>query len=194
MSHDLSLPTSPIAGALPEIRRRVEDSLSKLVTVSESETIVGSTIRFLRHVSAEWDATMKRYVPLDVARTEWETTTILVASADEIVDRIIRGGGELIEWIADVRLTLFLAPDEQLLLLVRGLEKYHAKTRSLANKAFRDSARAGLATGQAGSSETPGLCSRIDKAEVEAELLKAQLSQYLLIVQGEILSCIVESG
>lgn len=185
MTHDLTLPSSPIAGALPEITRRVEDSLSKLVTVPESDTIVGGTIRVLRNVSAEWDATAKRYVPLDDTRTEWETTTILVASADEVVDRILRGNGELVEWIADVRLTLFLAPDEQLLLLVRGLEKYHSKSRSIANKAFRDSVRACLATGRAPSTRaTDGLRTRVEKEEVEAELLKAQLSQNLLVVQG----------
>lgn len=185
MTHDLSLPSSPIAGAMSEIRKRVEDSLSKLVPVPESETIVGGTIRFLRHISAEWDASAKRFVPLDNPRTEWETTTILVASADEVVDRILRGNGELVEWVADVRLTLFLAPDEQLLLLVRGLEKYHSKTRSIANKAFRDSARAGLATGRASSAEVnQGFRTRVEKEEVEAELLKAQLSQYLLVVQG----------
>lgn len=186
MAHDLMLPTSPIAGAMPEIRKRVEDSLSKLVAVPESETIVGGTIRFLRHVSAEWNASEKRFVPLDIPKTEWETTTILVAGADEVVDRILRGNNELVEWIADIRLTLFLAPDEQLLLLVRGLEKYHSKTRSIANKAFRDSARAGLATGRTGSAETStGSRTRVEKEEVETELLKAQLSQYLLVVQGE---------
>lgn len=184
MAHDLMLPSSPIAGAMPEIRKRVEDSLSKLVTVPESQTVVGGTIRFLRHVSAEWDASAKRFAPLDNPRTEWESTTILVASADDVVDRIVRGNGELVKWIADIRLALFLAPDEQLLLLVRGMEKYHSKTRSIANKAFRDSARAGLATGRASSTEASTSRSRVEKEEVEAELLKAQLSQYLLVVQG----------
>lgn len=182
MAHDLTMASSPIAGAMPEIRRRVEDSLSKIVTIPESETVVGGTIRFLRHVTADWDASAKRFVPLDTMRKEWETTTILVASADEIVDRVIRGNGELEEWIADVRLTLFLAPEEQLLLLVRGLEKYHSKTRSEANKAFRDSARAGLANGRTRS--TAAHKTRVEKDEVESELLKAQLSQSLLVVQG----------
>lgn len=181
------LPSSPIAGAMPEIRKRVEDSLSRLVTVPETDTIVGGTIRFLRHVSAEWSASEKRFVPLDNPRTEWETTTILVASADEVVDRILLGDGELAEWIADVRLTLFLAPDEQLLLLVRGLEKYHSKTRSIVNKAFRDSARAGLSTGRASSTEaSTTFRTRVEKEQVEAELLQAQLSQYLRVVQGAV--------
>lgn len=185
LAHDLSLPSAPIAGALPEIKTRLEASNSTIHTMSEMDTVVGATVRFLRHIRAEWDTNTKRYIPLDKERTEWDPTVVLVCSADDVIDLVAEGGEALIEWLADLRLTLRLKKEDQVILLVRGLDKYHAKTKSLADRAFRDAARAGLSGGQSGPSSILATHGRVDKSVVEAELLRAQLVEMVFVVQGE---------
>ncbi|KAL1407069.1 hypothetical protein Q8F55_006482 [Vanrija albida] len=185
LAHDLSLPSAPIAGALPEIEARLAASNSAIHTLSQTETVVGATIRFLRHVRAEWDKDTKRYIPLDQERTEWDPTVVLVCSADDVVDFVAEGDNALIEWLADLRLTLRLKKEDQVILLVRGLDKYHAKTKSLAERAFRDAARAGLSGDQSGPSSILATHGRVDKSVVEAELLRAQLEEMVFVVQVE---------
>lgn len=184
LSHDLSLPSAPIAGAIPELRRRIEESLSSIHVAEEEDTVVEGTIRFLRRVTAEWDAVAKIYVPIEVERKEWEPTTVLVASGEAIVDRVAQGGDALTDWLSDVQLTLDMKTHEQLMLVVRGLEKYHSKTKSIANRAFRETARAGLAGEGVAGVPTSVLSARVDKDQVEAELLRAQVVQRVFVVHG----------
>lgn len=185
MAHDLSLPTSPIAGALPELRARLDESKSSLHFLSEDDTIVNGSIQFRRQVRATWNPVIKRYVPLDEARQEWEKTTVLVASADDIVDRVSHGDDALITWLADVRLTLGMSLNDHLLLLVRGMDKYHSRTQSIINRNFRETARAGLSGEQVAAAKSSSVTGRLDKAEVEEELLRAQVVQRIFVVQGE---------
>jgi len=189
MAHDLSLPSSPLAGALPEIKRRVEDSKSSIHFLSEEDTIVNGSIQFRRHVRADWNPVLKRYVPLEKERLEWETTTVLFVAADDIVDRVAQGGDALIEWIADVRLTLHVPLSQQLLLLIRGMNKYHAKTQSIVNRNFRETARAGLAGENVPALSAATVTGRVDRAQVEAELLRAQVVQRVFVVHGELWLC-----
>lgn len=191
MAYDLSLPSSPIAGALPEIKQRVADSHSSIHFLTPDETVVQGTIRFLRHVRAEWNPQKKQYIPLDKERQEWDSATVLVASVDAIVDHIAEGGDALIEWLSDVRLTLSLKPSDQILLLVRGLDKYHSKTRSIHNRNFREAARAGMSAAEFGGAAVSG---RIEKEDIEMELLRAQVVQRVFIVQGGFLGVDVADG
>lgn len=185
MSHDLSLPSSPIAGAMPELQRRVDASASSIIFVPEEDTVVEGTIRFLRRVRAEWDASVKQFIPLEEERDEWEPTTVLVATADAIVDRVSQGEDALVDWMSDMRLTLNIQESAQLILVVKGMDKYHGKTKSLANRAFRDTARAGLAGARvAATTSASTMMARVDKEQVEAELLRAQVMLRLFVVHG----------
>lgn len=148
---------------------------------------MAGVLRFRRHVRAEWDSTNKRYVPLDQERLEWDPTVVLVASADDVVDRVAQGGDTLSEWLSDVRLTLSLSSDCQILLLVRGLEKYHSKTQSIANRSFREAARSGLAGDGTSSAASPSsaVAGRVDKETVETALLRAQVVRRVFVVHGK---------
>lgn len=184
MAHDLKLPSSPIAGAMPEINARLETNNSKTVFLSEAETTVNSTIRFRRRVTSQWNEVEKRFLPLDQERFEWEPTLVIVTSVDSIVDQIAEEDEMFIRWLKDVRLTMGIT-DEQVLLLVRGMGKYHTKSVAVVNKSYRESAAAGLMGAQGRKSSGPKDNSkRVTKDMVESELLRAQVMERIFVVLG----------
>lgn len=121
-------------------------------------------------------------MPLDEERLEWESTTVLVASADDIVDRIVQDS--LIQWLADIRLVLNLAPEAQLMLVVIGLSKYHRDTVSIVNRNFRDMARAAASGSQASGSVVMTVAGRAERDLVENMLLHAQVVERVFIIHG----------
>lgn len=184
LSHDLSLPSSPIAGALPEIRARLTDNLSELLFLDELDSPVPGTIKFRRHLKAKWDGRAKRFVPLDQPTWVWEGTVLIVVPAAEVVDKIAHGDGILGTWLADNRLTLGLSEGDQVIVIVKGLQKYYAKTKTLANREFTAAARAGIDGLQGGGSAAAALSSRPAKEVIERELVKLQVEQGRFLVHG----------
>ena len=133
ISSDLDTATSPLAAALPEIRARLRDNTSQLIV---HDSPVSNLIRFKRHVQARYDPWAKKWIPLDSAFWEWESTCVIVAMAEEIVDYATTG--RLSDWVADIQLQL--GPG-QLILLVKDLKRYNDKTRVLANREFAAAVR-----------------------------------------------------
>ncbi|WVQ93747.1 hypothetical protein IAU59_000824 [Kwoniella sp. CBS 9459] len=189
LSADLSHPTSPIAGALPEIKTRITDSHSELHFLPEAESPISGVIRFKRHLKARWDATKKHFIPLDEPKWVWEPSILMIINAEEIVDRIadISGDDKLSNFIADVRLTLGLKSTDQMMVMIKGLNKYYSKTKSLANKEFTAAARAGLAgsAGANGRTSAAVINSRPDKETIEMELVKLQVKERCFLVHVE---------
>ncbi|EIW68055.1 hypothetical protein TREMEDRAFT_15378, partial [Tremella mesenterica DSM 1558] len=195
LSSDLALPTSPIAGALPEIRARLTENNSALHTLSEENSPAPGIVRFKRHVTSSYDHTAKRFVPLDIPRWEWETTTLIIVTAETIVDRLpplpstqgtaeIMTGDSLVDWISDMRLCLGMDMTHQLFLVIKDLWKYCAKTKTLANREFTAAARAGLEGGSRDGSGPGDWKGRPSKERIEMELLKLQLSQKCFVVHA----------
>ncbi|RSH81501.1 hypothetical protein EHS25_006858 [Saitozyma podzolica] len=182
LSWDLESPSSPIAGALPEIRTRVSDNFSQIHFMHEEASPVPGVIRFKRHVQARWDPGVKRWLPLDVTRWEWENTVVMIVTAEEIVDKIAAGGGLLSGWASDVRLALGLAASDHIIVMIKGLQKYYAKTKSLANREFTAAARAGL-DGAGSAHLAPG--ARVPKDTIERELVKLQVGEGCFLVHVE---------
>ena len=139
-------------------------------------------IRFNRNVKAKWSGITKQFVPLDQPRWEWEKTIVLLAAAEEVIDRITQDSEPLSSWISDLRLIANLSVETQVILLIKGLEKYYSKTKTLANREFTAAARAGLA----GASATAATSStmRVDKETVEMALLELQVQETVFIVRG----------
>ena len=133
LSDDLDCVSSPIAAALPEIRARLLDNHSELVTFSSATP---GLIRFKRHVQARYDEASKRWVALEQDVWEWETTVVIVSTAEEIVDHALTD--RLSDWIGDLRLQL---GNGQMILLIKDLGKYHAKSKTLANREFAAAVR-----------------------------------------------------
>ncbi|RXK37718.1 hypothetical protein M231_04967 [Tremella mesenterica] len=196
LSSDLALPTSPIAGALPEIRARLTENNSALHTLSEENSPAPGIVRFKRHVTSSYDHTAKRFVPLDIPRWEWETTTLIIVTAETIVDRLpplssmqgtaeILTGDSLVDWISDMRLCLGMDMTHQLFLVIKDLWKYCAKTKTLANREFTAAARAGLEGGSRDGNGPGDWKGRPSKERIEMELLKLQLSQKCFVVHVE---------
>lgn len=184
MAYDLSLPSSPIAGAMPEVKLRLDDSLSTLHFLTQDETVAEGTIRFLRRVKAVWNPEEKHFTPLAEERIEWEPTLVVVTSVDGIVDRIAESDDMFMQWLSDIRLAVATTPKEQVFLLVRGLAKYHSKSVSLVNQNYRDKVSARLHEG-AMSTEGDRTSRRVTKEMVEAELLRAQVEKHVHVVLGE---------
>ncbi|BEI87675.1 uncharacterized protein CcaverHIS019_0103930 [Cutaneotrichosporon cavernicola] len=181
LAYDLSLPSSPIAGAMPEVKMRLEDNQSSLHYLTEEETVANGTMRFLRRVKAKWDPVAKRFIPLDAERLEWEPTLVVVTTVDGIVDRLAQNEDMFLEWLSDIRLAVANRADEQVFLLVRGLAKYHSKTVSIANRAYRDNVNAALHDGDARLAR-PEISRRVTKDMVEMQLLRAQIEQRIFVV------------
>lgn len=181
LAYDLSLPSSPIAGAMPEVKMRLEGNQSSLHYMAEEETVAGGTVRFLRRVKAEWDPVAKRFNPLDAERLEWEPTLVVVTSVDRIVDRLAQNEDMFLEWLSDIRLAVANAPDEQVFLLVRGLAKYHSKTVSIVNRTYRDNVSAALHDGDARPARAD-TSRRVTKDMVETQLLRAQIEEHVFVV------------
>jgi crossover junction endonuclease EME1 len=147
----------------------------------EEASPVPGVIRFKRHVQARWDSAVKRWLPLDVTRWEWENTVLVIVTAEEIVDKIAADGGLLSGWASDVRLALGLAASDHIIVMVKGLQKYYAKTKSLANREFTAAARAGL-DGAGSTHLAPG--ARVPKETIERELVKLQVGEGCFLVHG----------
>ncbi|CAK9779691.1 hypothetical protein CC85DRAFT_296353 [Cutaneotrichosporon oleaginosum] len=184
LAYDLSLPSSPIAGALPEVKFRFEDNRSSLHYMTEEETVAPGTIRFLRRVKAVWDATTKRFTPLDAERLEWEPTLVMVTSVDGIVDRLAESEDMFMEWLSDIRLAVANRPNEQVFLLVKGLAKYHSKTASIVNRTHRENVSAALHDTNARPAR-PAVGRRVTKDMVDKSLLRAQVEQHVFVVLVE---------
>ncbi|KIY35389.1 crossover junction endonuclease EME1 [Cryptococcus gattii E566] len=195
LSADMSLPSSPIAGALPEIRNRIQDCQSALHFLPESDSPIPGVIRFKRYLQARWDPESKRFVPLDDPRWVWEKTVLVIITAEELVDKIAEGGEEkdlLAQWVSDVRLLLGLTMSDQMVLMIKGLQRYYSKSRALANKDYMNAARAGLEGGSVGSgggSSTAITTARINgrptRDRIEAEMVRLQVAEYCFLVHVE---------
>ncbi|OCF45159.1 hypothetical protein I317_00961 [Kwoniella heveanensis CBS 569] len=196
LSADLAHPTSPIAGALPEIKTRITDNHSELHFLPEDQSPINGVIRFKRHLKARWDSTKKQFIPLDQEKWIWEPSILMIINAEEIVDRIANASdstsddeSSLSTFIADVRLTLGLKVTDQMMVMIKGLNKYYSKTKSLANKEFTAAARAGLTGARSGNGRTgPGatvMSSRPDKETIEMELVKLQVEERCFLVHVE---------
>ncbi|ORY34205.1 hypothetical protein BCR39DRAFT_516748 [Naematelia encephala] len=188
LSHDLSLPTSPIAGALPELTTRLTDNLSSLQFLSAEDSHVPGLIKLKRHVKARWDSVGRRYIPLDDPVWEWEPVIMVVVAAEEVVDKIAHDAEAMLPaWIRDIRLTLGLKPSDLVVVLVRGLGKYYAKTKALENREFTAAARAGIdgaVTARVADSQ-PTINVRPSKATIEQCLVELQIAEEVHIVHVE---------
>jgi len=184
MSADMALPTSPIAGALPEIRARFTESLSEVSFMSEDDSPIPGTIRIKRQVKARWDPSLKRFAPLTEPYWEWDSTILLVIDAEEVVDKMLHGQDMLLDWIRDARLLLGLESSVQIVVIVKGLGRYQAKTKTLANREFTAMARAGLSTTSSTSNATAATTTRLDKDLIERNLIELQVQEGVFIVHG----------
>lgn len=201
LSADMSLPSSPIAGALPEIRNRIQDCQSALHFLPESDSPIPGVIRFKRYLQARWDPESKRFVPLDDPRWVWEKTVLVIITAEGLVDKIAEGGEEwegqgggekdvLARWVSDVRLLLGLTMSDQVVLVIKGLQKYYLKSRALANKDYINAARAGLEGGSgSGPGSTATKTARINgrptRDRIEAEMVRLQVAEHCFLVHVE---------
>lgn len=181
LSPDLQAPSSPIAGALPEIRLRIEGNESALHPLSEADSYLSGLIRFKRHHKARYDSALRRWVPLAHDKWEWEPTVLLVVTADEIIDLVATD--ELVNWAADARLTLGMRQTDQMLVMIKGLQKYYNKSKAIANREFTAAARAGLGERDPVRRAT---AVRPEKETVERELVKLQVAQRCFLVHGEL--------
>lgn len=192
----MSLPTSPIAGALPELRNRIQDCQSALHFLPEPDSPIPGVIRFKRHLQARWDPESKRFVPLDDPRWVWEKTVLVLITAEELVDKIADAdvGADvdvLAQWASDVRLLLGLAMSDQVVLMIKGLQKYYSKSRSLANKDYINAARADLDGGSATATTTTAAVNgryappRPTRDQIEAEMVRLQVAEHFFLVHVE---------
>lgn len=179
---DLETTSSPIAAALPEIRARLEADQSKLNVLSESECTLDGTIRFKRHVKGIYDGKQKKWISVEKPYWQWEPTVLFVVQADEIVDLIATKTDGLVEWASDARLTLGLGKSEQIIVLIKGLYKYYAKSKTIMDREFAAEARAAL-----GDSNPirRGAEKRLDKDRIEGELVRMQVAERIFIVHGQ---------
>ncbi|KAK6905307.1 hypothetical protein I203_106130 [Kwoniella mangroviensis CBS 8507] len=197
LSSDLSKPTSPIAGALPEITKRITDNYSEIKFLDEEESTINGLIKFKRHLKARWDTEKKQFIPLDQPVWIWEGIYVLVINAEEIVDKIASAFespdeeerlDELKLWVSDIKLTLSLTINDQLIIMIKGLQKYYSKMKSLANKEFTAAARAGLnGTTSANRNQGGRNSGRIgpDKEIIEMALVRLQVKQRCFLVHVE---------
>lgn len=183
---DLATTSSPIAAALPEIRGYLEENLSQMITMEDRECTLDGTIRFKRHIKAKYIGKEKKWVTIDKPYWKWESTVVLVVRAEEIVDLIATKRDGLAEWAGDARLLLNLKPTDQILVMIRGLTSYYAKSRTLENRVHTATARAGLGeTSKAPSKKQQQQGPRLDKARIEGELVRLQVAEGCCIIHGE---------
>ncbi|WVQ80257.1 hypothetical protein IAT38_002362 [Cryptococcus sp. DSM 104549] len=182
LSNDLEHPASPIAGALPEIKGRITDNLSSLSYLSSADSPIPGTIRFKRHIKAQWDPKDKLFRPLENPRWAWEPTVLVIITAEELVDKIAYGQDELSVWASDVRLALGLNVKDQMVVMIKGLQKYYSKLVSLERKEYMAAARAGLeGTAHAGRGAEASR-SRPSKEVIEAEMVRLQVADKCFLV------------
>ncbi|TYJ54898.1 hypothetical protein B9479_004406 [Cryptococcus floricola] len=186
LSADMAKPSSPIAGALPEITTKLKDNQSDLRFMSDSDSPIPGAIRFKRHLKARWDVAVKRFIPLDQPRWVWEKTVLILITAEELVDKIADGDDALVQWASDVRLLMSLSQQNQVIIMIKGIEKYYSKSKSMANKDYMSAARAGLEGGAVGGAMTAGRRAvRPTKDRIEEEMVKLQVAEGCFLVHVE---------
>jgi crossover junction endonuclease EME1 len=185
LSADLSQPSCPIAGALPEITHRITDNLSQLHFLPAEESPLPGVIRFKRHVKSRYDHTRKAWIPINDPKWEWEGTVVFIITADDVVDMITdpRGeGGGLREWASDVRLAMGMKGSDQLIIMIKGLAKYYSKLKSAQNKEFTAAARAGVAGKEVGGLSTG--VNQLGRDGIDMELLRLEMENGAFLVHG----------
>lgn len=129
---------------------------------------------------------------------------LVLITAEELVDKIADadvGGREdadadadvdvLAQWASDVRLLLGLAMSDQVVLMIKGLQKYYSKSRSLANKDYINAARAGLDGGSATATATTAASNgryappRPTRDQIEAGMVRLQVAEHFFLVHVE---------
>ena len=115
----------------------------------------------------------------------WENTVLIVVTAEEVVDMIAFEGGMLETWTTDMRLTLGLSVQDQIMIMIKGLQKYYAKTKTMANREFTAAARAGVDGRDDAGNLGAVLNSRPSKELIERELVKLQMEQGCFLIHGE---------
>ncbi|WWC66778.1 uncharacterized protein I206_100683 [Kwoniella pini CBS 10737] len=199
LSSDLSHPKSPISGALPEIKKKMTDNFSELHFLHEDQSPICGVIKFKRHLKARWDSEKKRFIPLEEPKWVWEGIILVLVEAEEIVDKISTSSNvlgddailnekeDLSSWVSDIRLNLNLKKDDQVIIMIKGLQKYYSKTKSLANKEFTAAARAGLngSSSTQGGSKSITLPTRPEKEIIEMALVELQVKERCFLVHVE---------
>jgi crossover junction endonuclease EME1 len=87
------------------------------------------------------------------------------------------------EWAGDVRLTMGMKANDQLVIMIKGLAKYYSKLKSAQNKEYTAAARAGVAgkdVGGLGSSAA----SKLGREEIDMELLRLEMENGAFLVHG----------
>jgi len=156
--------------------------------MSGDESPVPGAIRIKRHIKARWDPAVKRFIPLDKPYWEWDNTILLVIDAEEVVDKMLHGQDMLLDWIQDARLLLGLDLSVQIVVLVKGLGRYQAKTKTLANREFTAMARAGLSATSTASDVSAAPATRLAKDLIERNLIELQVQEGVFIVHGAVTS------
>lgn len=111
---------------------------------------------------------------------------LVLITAEELVDKIADGGDTLGQWASDVRLLLGLATGDQVVLMIKGLQKYYSKSRSLANKDYINAARAGLEGGSAATATATAITfRRPTREQIEAEMVRLQVAEHFFLVHVE---------
>lgn len=113
---------------------------------------------------------------------------LVIITAEELVDKIAEGGEKdlLAQWVSDVRLLLGLAMSDQMVLMIKGLQKYYSKSRALANKDYMNAARAGLEGGSGSTAtKTARINGRPTRDRIEAEMVRLQVAEHCFLVHVE---------
>ena len=181
LAPDLQLPSSPIAAALPEITRRLTENLSELHVLAQADCPIPGITRFKRHTKARWDSAAKRFVPLEVPLWDWEAVILVVLGVDDLIDKIMGGGDLLLDWARDVRSATGLSKKDTLMVMIKGLNGYHAKTKTLKNREFATAARAALDGRLVQVQDSIG---RLEKEVIEQAMLRLQLEEGCFLVHG----------
>lgn len=188
LSNDLGLPSAPLAGALPEIRARIEEARSALHFVdhiSVDGRSIKDVIRFRRHVQARWDQGKKCFIPLDQPLWKWEPVVVFVVPADSIVIRVADRSFDRFaeqcrleaEKLEDAR-----GHDVQVFIMIRGIGKHYTRVKAARNREFEATARAELEgrvrIASAASSEP-------SRDDIESAMLEGQIAHRLHWVLGD---------
>jgi crossover junction endonuclease EME1 len=185
LSSDLETPSSPIAGALPAIRTKLTDNFSQVHFLPTDDSPHPGVIRFKRYVQARWDTAGKKFVPLDQPKWRWETTVLVIMTAEDVIDKIAVCNDELGTWAGDFRLMLGMGAKDQMFVMIKGLQKYYSKTKSLANKEYTAQARAVLGEKEGEGGRGRANSARPSKEIIERELVKLQVAHGCFLIHGE---------